>query len=351
MTSLTQQTSATIAPATMPPGMIVTSLADAIQIGRILAASRFFKDATNEQQAVAKILRGWELGIPPVAALENIAVIDGKTTLSAHLIAAKVAESSRYRLRVVNHTHEECVIRFEQKIEGNWDYLGVSEFTIDDARRANLLHKKNWQNYPKAMLYARAVVQGARWYCSSVFMGNIYIPEELDATTVDVSEVEDIPLMQSNSEQISNLLNELGVTEPADRKAVAMQHLNGRKAADLMPDELEHVLTAIRDAYAPQGESAAAATVVVDDDDDDTEAVQFPQSTAPPARVDDANEDEPTDARAAISTALDSAGITDVDERQRMVKRQLMAMRRRKVETLTPEELLSVIEGITATAA
>ena len=201
------------------------------------------------------------------------------------------------------------------------------------------------------MLYARAVVQGARWYCSSVFMGNIYIPEELDATTVDVSEVEDIPLMQSNSEQISNLLNELGVTEPADRKAVAMQHLNGRKAADLMPDELEHVLTAIRDAYAPQGESAAAATVVVDDDDDDTEAVQFPQSTAPPARVDDANEDEPTDARAAISTALDSAGITDVDERQRMVKRQLMAMRRRKVETLTPEELLSVIEGITATAA
>ena len=91
--------------------MIIRSLSDAIAIGKILAASRFFKDTTTEQQAVAKILRGWELGIPPVAALENINVIDGKTTLSSHLIAAKINDSGRFRLRIVEHTSEECIIR------------------------------------------------------------------------------------------------------------------------------------------------------------------------------------------------------------------------------------------------
>jgi hypothetical protein len=348
MTSLVKQPSAAITPMTMPPGMIVNSLADAIQIGKILAASRFFKDATNEQQAVAKILRGWELGIPPVAALENISVIDGRTTLSAHLIAAKVAESSRYRLFIVNHTHEECVVRFEQKVDGNWEYLGVSEFTIDDARRASLLHKKNWQTYPKAMLYARAVVQGARWYCSSVFMGSIYIPEELEATTIEARQVEEIPVMQSNSEQISNLLNQLGVTDSTARKTVATQYLGGRKAADLTPDELEAVLNAIRQAYAQEAaeediETVEAVETIMIDDDGDNEPVETPEAPEPTA-------DEPTDARAAISAALDRAGITDVDQRQATVKKQLLAIRRRKVDTLTPEEVTTVIKGIAAAA-
>jgi hypothetical protein len=48
---------------------------------------------------------------------------------------------------------------------------------------------------------------------------------------------------------------------------------------------------------------------------------------------------------------LDGAGITDVDQRQSIVKKQLLAVRRRKVEMLTPEELATVIEGITAAAA
>jgi len=213
-----------------------TSLAEAIEIGKILFASGLFKDLANEEQAIARILRGQELGIPPVAALTD-------------------------------------------------------ESTI-------------------------------------------------------------LPPKPSNARQISNLLNQLGVTSIKDRRAVAANHLGGRKAADLSTDELEDVLTAIRETYAPQmvddtheetdkAEAVEAAeTVMVDDEEEPIE---------PEATVDDTNDDdEPTDARAAISAALDRSGITDIDERQRLVKQQLMAIRRRKVETLTPEELTTVIKGIAA---
>lgn len=329
----------------MPPGMIIRSLADAIQIGKILAASRYFKDATTEQQAIAKILRGWELGIPPVASLENINVIDGRTTLSAHLIAAKINDSGRFRLRIVDHTAQLCVIRFDEKIDGIWEELGVSEFTLEDARLANLLHKKNWQQYPKAMLYARAVAQGARWYCSTTFMGQIYVPEELSEAEVEDVNYAAPVILQSNSEQISDLLNDLGITDASERKAMATQYLGGRRAADLSAEELETVLTAIRQTYVQDDDDLETATetveafvVSVDESAEAAEAAPEPLVTP----VDEL----PQDSRAAISAALDAAGIIDVERRQSIVRKQLMTVGRRKVETLTPEELQTVLEGI-----
>jgi hypothetical protein len=209
--ALVQQSGGSLAKATVLPGMVITSLQDAITIGKILAASKFFKDATTEAQAVAKILRGWELGIPPVAALENIYVIDGKTSLSAHLIAAKIEDSGRFRQRIIAHTNEVCAIRFDGRTEGSWEEMGISEFTIADAKIAKLVGKNNWQQYPKAMLYSRALAQGARWFCSRVFMGAIYVPEELGMETDEsgnvVEEAIAPVIFKSNSEQIGDVLD------------------------------------------------------------------------------------------------------------------------------------------------
>ena len=212
-----------------------TPLADIIQIGKILFTSGLFKDLANEEQAIARILRGQELGIPPVASLSD-------------------------------------------------------ENTI-------------------------------------------------------------LPPKPSNAQQISNLLNELGVTSIKDRRAVAVNHLGGRKAADLSTDELEDVLSAIREAYAPRQEEATEVETVIvgDDDNGETEPVQRQEPVAAPVTAETSDDDEPN-ARAAISAALDGAGINNAEERQRLVKQQLMAIRRRKVETLTPEEVSTVIKGIAAAA-
>jgi hypothetical protein len=359
--ALVQQSSGSLGKAAMPPGMVITSLSDAITIGKILAASKFFKDATTEAQAVAKILRGWELGIPPVAALENIYVIDGKTSLSAHLIAAKIEDSGRFRQRIIAHTNEVCSIRFDSRTEGAWDELGISEFTIEDAQIANLLGKKNWQQYPKAMLYSRALAQGARWFCSKVFMGAIYVPEELGMETDESGNmVEDAiapVVFKSNSEQIGDVLDELGLTDPATRRQTAQQHLAGRKAADLSQEELDVVLTAIRQSATPaiavisEVVAPAAAPTPVP-----VPVVVAPAVSAPvvaPAPVDvvlpiDEEEIDVSNGRALISNLLDQLGIQDAFQRQQLVKKYLG---RRKVENLDASELQAVLNGIRQSAA
>ena len=39
-----------------------------------------------------------------------------------------------------------------------------------------------WKNFPRNMLYARAISNGAKWHCPDVFGGPVYTPDELGAT-------------------------------------------------------------------------------------------------------------------------------------------------------------------------
>lgn len=331
-----------LARAAMPPGMVIQSLNDVITIGKILAASRFFKDAGTEAQAVAKILRGWELGIPPVAALENIHVIDGKTSLSAHLISAKIDESSNLRKRIINHSNESCAIRFDEKVDNSWEELGISEFTIDEAQTANLLGKKNWQQYPKAMLYARALAQGARWYCATVFMGQIYVPDELGVETDEDGNALSTPLSptssyKTSSDRISELLTEMGITDPTSRKQLVNQHLKGRKASDLSDEEIEELLNALKQNLAFKlQENGLNPPAVVD-------AVAVPVQEVVPDEALPTASSVIQDNREAISSLLDELGVDDMKLRQHLVKQQLG---RRKVENLNASELKTVLAGI-----
>jgi len=342
-----QQPPAPLVRASMPPGMVIKSLEDAITIGKILAASRFFKDVATEAQAVAKVLRGWELGIPPVASLENIYVIDGKTSLSAHLIAAKIRESGQFRLKILQYTDTNCEIAFSEKVDGEWVECGPNAtFSLVDAERADLLSKKNWRCYPKAMLYARAMAQGARLYCSSVFMGQIYVPEELGES----NEMEGISTpsasvsFQNNSEKIGDLLTELGVNDQVERKEIVQRFLSGRKAADLAEQELEAVLDGIRQSISIVVPSAEVV-------EDDTPPSSPQPVTAPPEpiRVEATPvattplAEEPQSNRVRISTLLDLLGIQDAKQRQQLSK---AALKGRKVENLSTEDIEQVLEEI-----
>jgi hypothetical protein len=55
-----------------------------------------------------------------------------------------------------------------------------STFTIQDAQQAGLA-SGNYKTFPRNMLFARALTNGARWFCPEVFNGPIYTPDELGA--------------------------------------------------------------------------------------------------------------------------------------------------------------------------
>lgn len=150
---------------------------DPIELAEHFAKSGYFKDARDLSQAVVKIVAGEELGIGPMGSMQGIHLIDGKPSLSANLLASLVKRHPVYDYIPRDHTPERCVIEFFQ----NGESLGTSEFTIDEAKQAGV-YRQNWQKYPKAMLFARALSQGVRWYCPDVTAGSpAYVPEELGA--------------------------------------------------------------------------------------------------------------------------------------------------------------------------
>lgn len=155
------------------------TLGEIIQLGGILAASGYFQDAKSEAQAVAKLIAGREWGIGPMSSMTGIHVIQGKPTMGAGLIASQIKRSGKYDFRVAEITDQACEIVFYQFSMMAKEEIGRSRFTMEEARKAQV---KNLDKFPRNMLYARAMSNGARWFCPDAFTGPVYTPEELGAT-------------------------------------------------------------------------------------------------------------------------------------------------------------------------
>ena len=151
---------------------------EVLELGQVLASSGYFQDAKDAGQAVVKILAGQELGFGPISSMTGIYIVKGRVTLSANLIAAAIGRSDRYNYRVGELTDERCEITF---VNAAGEVLGVSEFSVEDAKKAGLTHGDNWTKYPRNMLFARALTNGAKWYCPDVMNGELPIQTMEDA--------------------------------------------------------------------------------------------------------------------------------------------------------------------------
>ena len=159
---------------------IVKSAADALTIGETFFKSGMFSDIKSAQQAVVKIMAGAEMGISPFAAMSGIHIIQGKPTIGAGLMAARVKGFGKYDYRVLEHTDKICSIEYLQ----NNISLGVSTFTIEDAKKAGT---KNLDKFPKNMLFARAMSNGVKWYTPDIYENPVYVPEEMESVTEDTT--------------------------------------------------------------------------------------------------------------------------------------------------------------------
>lgn len=165
-------------------------------LARFFVASGLFPDTKTLSQAVVKILAGRELGIGPFAAMRDVTIIQGRATLAAGQIAARIKGSGRYNYVPKTLTDTECELEFFE----NGQSVGTSKFTAADAKAAGLLDKDVWRKYPRNMHFARALTNGARWYCPDVFGGSIYTAEELGSRDVVETEIGLVPENESNNE-------------------------------------------------------------------------------------------------------------------------------------------------------
>lgn len=140
----------------------------------------------SEAQAVAVMLKGRELAIPPMYALSNIAIINGKPVVSAETMLALIHRDHGHKaIRVKDSSDKACTVQYRTP---GWDDVSDYTFTIEDAATAGLTGKNPvWKSYPAAMLRARCISAVARMAFPECIAG-MYVPGELgDAVQINES--------------------------------------------------------------------------------------------------------------------------------------------------------------------
>ena len=244
------------------------SLENMMTMAEAFARSGFFKDANDQAKAVVKIQAGRELGIPPVAAMTGINIVQGKISLSANIMASLVKRHPLYNYHVDELHEDACIISF---LDSNGDQLGVSTFTMGDAQKAGLAGGVNWKKYPRNMLFARAMSNGVKWYCPDV-MGGVpaYTPDEM-GQAVDQGGG---PSLWASSDQLDYIRGQLEALFPDMTFAndghynymlkrngyPKLDELTGERAAELIDQFSQDPDEAVYDANGVDGITAEPVT-------------------------------------------------------------------------------------------
>lgn len=141
------------------------------------------------EAAAAIILKGRELGIPPMQALSGIASINGKPVCGSELMLAIIyRDHGDSAIWIDDTTDTFCRISYARR---GWPERKTYSFSMEDAKRAGVAGGQTWQKYPSAMLRARCISAVARMaFPDSI--GGMYSPDELGGDVVVESDGETV---------------------------------------------------------------------------------------------------------------------------------------------------------------
>lgn len=162
------------------------SIDEAIRFAEMMSKSNLVpKDFSgNPGNILVAIQWGMELGLQPMQAMQNIAVINGRPSLWGDAVIALVKSSPACEYVVEETSEEQATCRVKRKGEPEQ----CRTFSKADAHKAGLLGKSGpWTQYPKRMLQMRARSWALRDVFPDVLRG-MPIAEELQdmAATKDM---------------------------------------------------------------------------------------------------------------------------------------------------------------------
>jgi hypothetical protein len=165
-------------------GIVPRNIDEIFRLASAIAKSGMApKDMSTPEKLTVAIMTGLELGLPPIFAINKIAVINGRPTLWGDAIPGllwsrnfKLDETmagdgdNRCATCTVTRPHGETITR---------------TFGVKDAKKAGLWGKSGpWTQYPDRMLSMRARAFAARDGASDV-LGGLYLREEIDDTPAE----------------------------------------------------------------------------------------------------------------------------------------------------------------------
>ena len=136
------------------------SLQEKVEMAKYLAQSGLMPGGLQAPaQVLVALQMGHELGLSPMIAVNNIAVINGRPSLSSSIMDAIVMNRPDYAGRSIKFDGQgdtrSCTVIVRRKIGENVETF-EGYFDMQMAKNAGLLGKDNWKHYPDRMLKARA---------------------------------------------------------------------------------------------------------------------------------------------------------------------------------------------------
>lgn len=186
-----QKSSSLVRATPMSNGMTFTpqSFGELMEWAKIVSQSGMVpKSYTGNPGAVlVAVQMGAEIGLSPMASLQNIAVINGRPSLWGDAILAVIKTHPEFVEIVETLDPETATATCKISRRGQPDV--VHTFSMDDAKRAGLLGKDGpWQTNPKRMCQMRARGFAARDQFPDALRG-IYSAEEAQ----DIKQAEEKP--------------------------------------------------------------------------------------------------------------------------------------------------------------
>jgi RecT family len=345
--SFTRQTNAHRGPKPLLP----RSLKEALQLASLLSKSKLIpKGFENPEACLVGILYGMEVGLSPIAALQRMAIIDGRPTIWGDAALALV-EASGLLIKIEekienteapgnqqtsNSQNEADVVRSKTAIcmvlrSGRSEPITRS-FSIEDAKRAGLWQKPGpWTDYPDRMLMMRARAFTLRDAFPDVLMG-LYLREEFEGVSSQSTNNHREPKQsdwEENAPTQTAVSNSYGMTYSKFNGSTKAQTASGQeerrqswqpyKADQPSAREQERLIsTQMRIRRAPPPPMAIAAPISIAETDtyriERDAASADPQKSANPPELETESFLNPSDTLDLFDSALACAQDTETLE-------------------------------------
>ncbi len=330
---------------TTAPGEPVTiSKRDAtvMELAAVIAGSRDFPDCRTPEKAAVRILAGREMGVGPIASVIGIRVQSGRVSMDATLMAGCIKRSGQYDYKIELHTNEVCKLAFFE----NGEVVGDSGFSADDAKMAGLAGKDTWKQYPRNMLFARALSNGARWYCPAIFGGAIYTHEELgyavdeEGRAIETESGNGDLCTLDQRKEICRLVEAVGDSMPGFLAKVGIRLLD-----ELSQHEAAKEIKRLEKRLLKAGESKSSASEITPSPSTSAPPEQSPSQTTIVEAFDESRKPSTQDQRDAI-IGLVQFLTQDEEEVREIIKAALAKRSCRKLSDLNHLQAAGLIEAL-----
>jgi hypothetical protein len=168
-------------------GFDLTNLSEAIRFANMMVETGLMpKDMQTMPRVLLAMQLGFEVGLPPLAAIQNTAVINGRPSLYGDVVLGIVIASGKFDMDAFEETQEmdehgmpisaRCVVR---RLPHGKPKIGT--FTMKEAKLAGLMGKSGpWTTYPKRMMQFRARSFALRDAFPDLLKGIISAEEAMD---------------------------------------------------------------------------------------------------------------------------------------------------------------------------